>query len=383
MTDLTVFELAPAADELWEMDHDPRSGYLSASRDEVAFPSVASGAKLRPRVTAYYASGKATNIARVLEAFLQPAAAGDLARMTREGVRCRLTTCLPGQPGGYAHPELLGPTLSRFTPGAAYMACLQARDFSHVQLGFVDLPASDETQVDRRCANLFGRGGGELINFSPYLYWSAGSVAAALAGLRTAPRSEFIGLAGSLPLVDGQTAPDLYARAISHLREASPGAVISLDVGGAPLRACLEAPAEARPDFLCINTDEYLGVPQEVWGQFAGTAVVHDKHGAWVLREHALDPGPVGRPPDVPVPQGVQVVHTICAGDASHGGLILGLMLYGTAPEGVLRAACLSQACGLTVVESHDSIRGLTAERVQQNLARLRPTPWGDQGQKA
>jgi sugar/nucleoside kinase (ribokinase family) len=180
-----------------------------------------------------------------------------------------------------------------------------------------------------------------------------------------------VGLAGSLPLVEGKVAPGLYAEAIAAIHAGNPGSVISLDVGGAPLRACLSAPPQGQPDFLCINTDESLGAGAELWEAYRGTAVVHDKRGCWVVRGGEGDPGPGARPPDVATPSEVRVIHTICAGDASHGGLILGLMLFGTEPTGVLQAARLSQACGLTVVESPDSIRGLTAEKVEANLARL------------
>ena len=78
------------------------------------------------------------------------------------------------------------------------------------------------------------------------------------------------------------------------------------------------------------------------------------------------------RQPDVLTAPDAKVVHTICAGDAAHGGLLLGLMLYGTTPEGLVAAVKLSQACALTVVESEHSIRGLTAETVERNLPRIR-----------
>ncbi len=365
---LTVFELAPAADELWELAQDAACGYLDHAAGAVSLPDVASGAKLRPQVTAAYASGKATNVARVFDAFLRADATTAPARQARAELGARLVTYLPGQPGGYRHPEVPGPLLGQFTPGGAYLACLQARDFHAVELVLEPLCPTDGVQTDRRCANIVAAEGHELVNFSPHLLWHGGCVGDVLGGLPRAARAEVVALAGSLPLVDGKPAPDLYHRIIRLLREHMPGVFISLDVGGAPLQACLTGDPAGAPDVVCINVSEYSGVPSGLWERYAGVAVVHDKRGCFVLPGEALSDD---RAPDVAVPSDIEVVHTICAGDAAHGGLLLGLMLYGTGAEGCRQAAVLSQACALAVVESPDSIRGLTAEKVERNLGRF------------
>lgn len=370
---ITVYELAPAADELWELETDASKGCLWHRDGEVALPDVASGAKLRPHVSAAYASGKATNIARVFDAFLRSNARSEIARRARLSVRAQLVTFLPGQPGGYRNPGIPGALLQRFTPGGAYLACLQARDFSAVDLSLEVLPATDGIQTDRRCVNVVARDGGELCNFSPYLLWSRACVDTVLKAIASGPVADFVGLAGSLPLVEGAAAPDIYARVIRAIRSRRPDTVISLDVGGAPLAKCLQP--GAMPDVVCVNMDEYGAVPPQAWKGFGGLIAVHDKRGCWLLRREAPSPEALARRgPDVPVPGRVSVVHTICAGDAAHGGLLLGLMLYGTGRRGVGQAAVLSQACALTVVESRDSIRGLTASRVQSNLRRFATT---------
>ena len=372
---LNVYEFAPAADELWEMEQSSSSGFLAHPAGMVSFPDVASGAKLRPRVTASYASGKATNIARVFDAFLRSDAQSPLARQAQEMLAARLVTSLPAEPRGYQHPELPGKILSQFTPGGAYMACLQARDFYAVELDFHVLPPSSEVQVDRRCANLFSNTGGELINFSPYLHWDTNAAEATVNWLRETESSAFIALAGSLPLVEDVAFPALYARAIRSLRQANPQTVISLDVGGAPLQVCLEAGPSHSPDVISINVEEYCAVPAELWLEYEGVAVPHDKRGCWLLQCEAMTREDfANRPPDIRTPEGVLVVHTICAGDASHGGLLLGLMLHGMEPAGLREAAMLSQACGLTIVESRASMRGLTADQIETNLLRIRET---------
>lgn len=368
---LTVLELAPAADELWEMDQDPQKGYLWHEDGAVAFPDVASGAKLRPRVTAAYASGKATNIARVFDAFLRPQAATPLSCQAQTDLAADLVTFLPQQSEGYHRSDIPGPILSQFTPGGAYMACLQARDLQAVNLHFAGLPPTEETQVDRRCANLRGSRDGEMINFSPYLYWEPSCVEAVLQYLATASLGKVLGLAGSLPLVQSQADPSVYAAIISAARAVNPQLLVSLDVGGAPLQACLEAGPEASPDVVCVNADEYRAIPRDCWQRFPGVAVVHDRRGCWILRGEDAEVS-LQRQPDVLTAPDAKVVHTICAGDAAHGGLLLGLMLYGTTPEGLVAAVKLSQACALTVVESEHSIRGLTAETVERNLPRIR-----------
>ena len=369
---ITVLELAPAADELWVLDRDSRSGYVGHAGGLAMLPDVARGAKLRPRVSAAYASGKATNVARVLDAFLMPGAETPLARDAKARVEGRLVTFLPAQPGGYNRPQVPGEVLAQFTPGGAYLACLQARDIHAVELEFAALPPSEEGQRDRRCANIVARDGGELANFSPYLYWDAETAAAVIDRVSQEPPADCFVLAGSLPLLDERPEPGLYAAVIAGLRSQHPHATITLDVGGAPLRECLERGGESCPDVLCINVDEYCGVPRELWEGYAGLAVVHDKRGCWAIRGRVLSLADLNAtPPTARVPPGVRVHHTICAGDASHGGLVLGLALWGLGGDGVRQAAALSQACGIGVVESEGGIRGLTAEGIEGDVRRV------------
>lgn len=368
---LVVFELAPAADELWELVCDRECGFLEHRAGCVVLPDVAAGAKLRPRVTATYASGKATNIARVFEGFLCDRASA-LGEKARGCVLAELVTCLPGCPGEYSQPQIPGPLLSRFTPGGAYMACLQARDFERVGLRFEALPPTAETQVDRRCANIVAPGGAELANFSPYILWDRAGRDTAVKVAGSLGPVDVVGLAGSLPRVDGQADAGVYADIIAAIRGAYPEALISLDVGGAPVEACLRGGRMTSPDVLSVNMDEYASVPSRLWEAFRGSAVIHNKRGCWWVRgegpsRQELD----ARGPDVRVPEGVVPRQTICAGDAAHGGLLLGLMLYGRDDEGFRRSLVLSQACALAVVENEGGIRALSGSLVEANLARL------------
>ena len=93
-------------------------------------------------------------------------------------------------------------------------------------------------------------------------------------------------------------------------------------------------------------------MPTETWGSYRGLVAIHDRRGCWLLQGEAPAPEELGlRGPDVRTPGRVNVVHTICAGDAAHGGLLLGLMLHGMGRHRAKEAARLSQACALTVVE--------------------------------
>lgn len=372
-TCVTVMELAPAADELWALDQDSSRGYLWHEAGMVALPDVARGAKLRPRIRAAYASGKATNVGRVFDAFLRADATTALACQARQSVSARLITFLPSCREPYRRPEIPGSVLSQFTPGGAYLACLQARDLWALELELVPLPPSDECQADRRCANVVGCGTDELVNFSPYLYWEGAAVEAVQSYARRLPPCHWVSLAGSLPLVDGTACPTLYAEIIGALRQAQPGVRVSLDVGGAALRATLEAQPVCAPDAITVNTDEFRAAGCEAWAHYQGVVVVHDKRGCWLLRgENLARAASLGVPekPDVAVPADVRVRQTICAGDAAHGGLLLGLALWGLGGD-LMPALRLSQACALTVVENADGIRGLTAEVVERNLCRL------------
>jgi fructose-1-phosphate kinase PfkB-like protein len=370
---VTILELAPAADELWVLDCDSWSGYLWHDAGMVALPDVARGAKIRPRVKAAYASGKATNVGRVFDAFLRDDAATPLAQQAQQSLAARLITFLPGAREPYRRPEIPGSLLGQFTPGGAYLACLLARDLWALELELVALPACDECQVDRRCANLVGCGADELVNFSPYLYWERTAAEAVLAHVGQLAACEWVSLAGSLPLVDAAPCPTLYAEIIAALRAAHPGVQVCLDVGGAALRACLEGGSACAPDVVTINTDEFRAAGVEAWEHFAGAAVVHDKRGCWLLQGEELRAAArwgVPEEPHVAVPPDVQALQTICAGDAAHGGLLLGLALWGVQGD-LLPALQLSQACALAVVENTDGIRGLSAQAVERNLRRL------------
>lgn len=370
---LTVIELAPAADELWELDCDPQSGYLSHESRCVALPDVAAGAKLRPVITATYASGKATNVARVFEAFLDPAADTPLSIQARERLAARLITLLPGAASPYRMPHIPGPALSGFTPGGAYLACLQARDFGNVEIAFEALPPTGEVQTDRRCANIVSCDGAELINFSPYLQWSRACRERAVSAAHQIPPTSVVALAGSLPRVCGGPDRGIYADIIVAVRAAHPQVLVSLDVGGEPVDACLRRGPSASPDFVSVNMDEYAATDAGLWQGFAGNVLVHSRRGAWLVQPGESVEALQARGPDVPVVPGVKPLQTICAGDAAHGGLLLGVMLFGRSPQALGKAAVLSQACALAVVESEGGIRALDAATVERNARRIRP----------
>ncbi len=375
---LTVLELAPAADELWQLECDPKSGFLCHEGQCVTLPDVAAGAKLRPVITATYASGKATNIARVFETFLDPAADTALARLARERLSARLVTFLPGCATPYRVPEIPGAALSRFTPGGAYLACLQARDFGNVEIGLEELPPTGEVQTDRRCANIVSCDGAELINFSPYLLWERACSDRAVDYAARMPSTEVVALAGSLPRVCGGPDRGIYADIIAAIRRTHPGTLVSLDVGGAPVDACLRRGPSASPDLVSVNMDEYAATDADLWRSFGGTVFVHNRRGAWIVSRAGETVDELQeRRPDVPVAPGVKPLQTICAGDAAHGGLILGIMLFGRSPDALLKSLVLSQACALTVVESEGGIRALDAALIEGNARRVSPA-WAE-----
>ena len=148
---LTILEWAPAADALYTFTQDPLHGY---TRREKGAIQIGQGVKLRPDIQAYYAGGKATNVARVLDRLLDPQTDRDLWDEKNQTFRVELVTLLPD------------------TPAGRFIGDLQRTEINRVQLRFLDAPGEA-----RICVNLadpgsnHNREGLVEFNLSPYVVW--------------------------------------------------------------------------------------------------------------------------------------------------------------------------------------------------------------------
>src|SRR5262249_28131358 len=192
------------ADTLLEIRQDREEGYVSASGGTIA---IASGSRLRPQALGTYAGGKATNVARVMDALLDP----------DDSVEIELIVFRPDSPEG------------------RYIAELQSTEMSRVRVKSVIV---DSTA--RFCVNLSDpsslRGEAPVeFNISPRVVWQPGARQTAVSvasGLET----NLLVLAGNPPLIaeadDAKATDRLNAarggpprpRAIDDLRAARVGA---------------------------------------------------------------------------------------------------------------------------------------------------------------
>lgn len=343
-TRLTILEWAPAADALYTITCDPINGYAELANGHIR---IGQGVKLRPRIEAYYAGGKATNVARVLDRLLDPQE--DVALWDEDAGRFRveLVTLLPD------------------TPAGRFIADLQRTEMQRIRLRFA--PAPGEARL---CVNLADPSthdspeGLVEFNLSPFVLWDTGTDALLEEVVGTI-QTDWLILAGKPPRGPGLS-DDLTAHLVRRAKRQQPGMFVSLDLGGhqpddegsRQLSRCLRA--EVQPDALLINREEYAVVEPSLWAGYAGTLIVHDAGGCWLrqgLGDSVFDPATTPR--DVPA-FATEVYATIGAGDAVHAGFALGWLRTGD----LWQAVRYSQAVAAAVVSQPRATSGLTPEGV-------------------
>ena len=352
-TRLTILEWAPAADALYTFRQDPLHGY---TRREKGTIQIGQGVKLRPDIQAYYAGGKATNVARVLDRLLDPQIDQALWDEKTQTFRVELVTLLPD------------------TPAGRFIGDLQRTEMNRVQLRFEDAPGEA-----RICVNLADPGthktpdGLVEFNLSPYVTWP-GATDALLEKVVKELAPHWLILAGKPPEGAGLS-ENLTAHLVAQVKQRQPDTLVSLDVGGSKnpdwgtqqLERCLQA--EFPPDALLINQQEYAAVDPSLWASFAGTLVMHDAQGCWFRQgpgASAFDPLKTARD----VPALAQEVHaTIGAGDAAHAGFALGWIRT----QDLRQAVLYSQAVAAAAVSQPLATSGVTAAQVKAFWDRIAP----------
>jgi sugar/nucleoside kinase (ribokinase family) len=316
---ITILEPAPCADTLLEIRQDPNDGYLSACDRTI---SLRSGSRLRPRVMGTYAGGKATNVARVMDALLRP----------EDSVQIELIVFRPDSPEG------------------RYIAELQSAELSRVQVKSVIVDSSA-----RLCINLSdpsNQATAVEFNISPRVVWQPAALSSVIDVARNL-QTDLLLLAGNPPTTEpgSNLIIDLPASIIA----AVPGPPhLTVDIGNGPLDLILHGPR--RPDVIKINDEEFASVDKNAWVDYSGILVVTDAAGCnvWVS-------GPRGPCARVPAATGHTVYSTVGAGDASHAAFTLALWLWGYHP---VRAARYSMAAAAAAVTSPAGTRGITSETV-------------------
>src|SRR5262249_18376312 len=340
------------ADTLLEIRQDREEGYVSASGGTIA---IASGSRLRPQALGTYAGGKATNVARVMDALLDP----------DDSVEIELIVFRPDSPEG------------------RYIAELQSTEMSRVRVKSVIV---DSTA--RFCVNLSDpsslRGEAPVeFNISPRVVWQPGASQTAVSVVRGL-ETDLLVLAGNPPLIaeagdanatDGltaPTAPTLRPRVMSDLPVSMIAAALgsprlTVDIGNGPLDLILQG--SRHPDVIKINDQEYASVDPAAWTNYSGILVITDSGGCNVWEK-----GPRGPRVRVPAAGGHKVYSTVGAGDTAHAAFTLAAWVWGYQP---VKAARYSMAAAAAAVSSPAGTRGITREAVGRFFEQLESTASG------
>ncbi len=323
---ITILEFAPCADTIYHIRQDADEGYITGDRSRL---TIKTGVKLRPRLVSYYAGGKATNVARVLDRLL-----------TDEDIDAELVVFRPDSPEGRYIHELQTGALGRVRVRPVIISgkarfCIDLTD-----------PATDpQNRVE--------------FNISPRAVWETGAKDIALkfaADLST----DVLIIAGNPPMVSsgqwavgsGQTfelAIDLYSRVIESVRHRT--GVISIDTEKQTLAQCLES--TSKPDAIKINAVEYASVDERLWNDFDGTLTVTDAGGC-LVRENRIDTRIEGAKVD-------RLYSTVGAGDAVHAGFIIARWGWGF---DALRAARYGLATAAAAVSNPEGTRDVSRQEV-------------------
>ena len=359
---VTIFEFAPAADEIWGLEPSPETGYVRRDpvHGTITFLDIPRhDTKMRPRVKALYAGGKATNVARVFDRLLDRPRT--VSPALRSDLHVRLTTFL-------AESRTCDDETPALTPGAVFVQTLQRREMRRITLAYETFPPREGLIADRRCIHLFDeRERTDLLNFSPRLQWSEAEQAVVLDHVRRSPPAGLVVLAGSAPL----GVETLYREIIATLRDVAPDVRIAVDVDVPSLRRCLSEGAP--PDLVSMNRKEYNAVEASYWEHFEGILHVHDHSGAYVWHGDGSrlrsGEGDLLHIPTLPLTThfGPATGPTIGAGDAAHAGLLFGLL----AGLDLHAAARLGQAVAADAVRNAEGTRGLDLARIRTYLDAL------------
>lgn len=330
---ITILEFAPCADTIYHIRQDADEGYTTGDRSTL---TIRTGVKLRPRLVSYYAGGKATNVARVLDRLL-----------TNEDVDVELVVFRPDSPEGRYIHDLQTGALDRVRVKPVIISgkarfCIDLTD-----------PATDpRNRVE--------------FNISPRAVWEADAKDIALKFASDLSTDVLI-IAGNPPMTSSgqgsgvgsrssELAVDLYARVIESVRQRV--GVISIDTEKRALARCLES--TSRPDAIKINADEYASVDERLWNDFDGTLVVTDSGGC-LVREKRIDARAEGAAVQ-------QLYSTVGAGDAVHAGFIIARWGWGF---DALRAARYGLATAAAAVGNPQGTRDVSRQDVERLFAEI------------
>ena len=325
---ITILEFTPCADSIYHVRRDAEEGYIAGDASAV---TIKSGAKLRPRTVSTYAGGKATNVARVMDKLLNE----------NDEVEIELVVFRPDSPEG------------------RYIHDLQTSALNRVRVRPVIIKGRARTCVDLIDPTT-DRASRVEFNISPRVVWEAGALETAL-DFAKALSTDLLLLAGNPPVIEttGEMAIDLYARLIEDMRPRV--RVISVDTEKGALANCLTA--EARPDIIKINEQEYASVDSSLWRDFSGELVVTNASGCRASDGHSSPIATFVRGAEVS-----DLYSTIGAGDSVHAGFTLARWVWGF---DVMKSARYGQAAAAASVGSPDGTRGVTKQVVEEFFARL------------
>jgi fructose-1-phosphate kinase PfkB-like protein len=334
---ITILEFAPCADTIYHIRQDADEGYIAGDRSRL---TIKTGAKLRPQLVSYYAGGKATNVARVLDRLL-----------TDEEIDVELVVFRPDSPEGRYIHDLQTEALRRVRVNPVII--------SGVARFCIDLtdPATDpRNRVE--------------FNISPRAVWEESAMEMALE-FASALSTDALIMAGNPPMVSrgqgsrsahapvgdqSELAVDLYARVIESVRQRV--GVISIDTEKQTLARCLES--TSRPDAIKINADEYASVDDRLWNEFDGTLVVTDTGGC-LVRENRVETRADGA-------RVQQLYSTVGAGDAVHAGFIVARWGWGFDS---LRAARYGLAAAAAAVSNPQGTRDVSKQEIERFFAEM------------
>ncbi|MEW6210634.1 MAG: PfkB family carbohydrate kinase [Acidobacteriota bacterium] len=329
---IIILEFAPCADTIYHIRQDADEGYITGDRNSL---SIRTGVKLRPQVVSYYAGGKATNVARVLDRLL-----------TSEDIAVELVVFRPDSPEGRYIHELQTGALDRVRVRPIIISgrarfCIDLTD-----------PRTDpQNRVE--------------FNISPRAVWETGAIETALE-FASALSADALIMAGNPPTtasgqqsaVSGQfeLAVELYARVIESVRHRV--GVISIDTEKLSLARCLES--TSKPDAIKINAAEYASVDERLWNDFEGTLIVTDASGC-LVRETRIETRLEGAAVE-------RLYSTVGAGDAVHAGFILARWGRGFDAR---RAARYGLAAAAAAVSSPEGTRDVNRQQVERLFAEM------------
>lgn len=320
---ITILELAPCADTIYQMRPDGEEGYIASDGETL---SIRCGAKLRPRTVSVYAGGKSTNVARIMDRLLG----------AEDPVTVELVVFRPNNPEGRFIHDLQASALSRvrLRPIIAHGSARLCIDLS-----------DPDTLLDRHVE----------FNISPRVVWEPRTLEA-VEQFADQLDSDLVVAAGNPPvLVDGGSpVADLYARIIGR---AGPNVrAWSFDVEKTVLTEVIAATPQ--PAVIKINEKEYSSVESRIWETFRGTLLVTDSTGCRLWEDRERD--------EMKRVHGARlekIYSTIGAGDAVHAGFTVARWVWGWES---IEAAQYGLAAGAAAVSSPEGTRDVTKADVDR-----------------